>query len=141
MKFTPSSTARRSTRTASSGSFGSPQMPGPVSRIEPNPSRFTVSSPRVKLPACAADTTLCAMTFLQSSGRASLRSAYDGKKLFMRQDFWPTTPFAGLDRVPECLFGRRDVVPETGGRDAVVERHTINSLATVEAHEPGAGVG
>src|SRR3954447_17532826 len=45
MKFTPSSTARRSTRRHSSGSSGSPQIPRPVRRIAPKPSRFTLSSP------------------------------------------------------------------------------------------------
>src|SRR5215510_10327148 len=45
MKFTPSSTARFRTRFASSTSFGSPQMPLPVSRIAPNPRRFTSRSP------------------------------------------------------------------------------------------------
>src|ERR1700712_1966322 len=45
MKFTPSSTARRSTRTHSSASAGGPQTPLPVMRIAPNPSRLTVRSP------------------------------------------------------------------------------------------------
>src|SRR6478672_8887568 len=45
MKFTPRSTARSRTRFASSTSFGSPQIPLPVSRIAPNPRRFTSRSP------------------------------------------------------------------------------------------------
>src|SRR3954447_26874135 len=54
MKFTPSSTARCSTRRHSSGSSGSPQMPRPVRRIAAKPSRFTVSSPPMsKVPDAA----------------------------------------------------------------------------------------
>ena len=45
MKSTPSSTARRTTRMHSSRSSGSPQMPGPVSRMAPKPRRCTVLSP------------------------------------------------------------------------------------------------
>src|SRR5438309_5564765 len=47
MKFTPRSTARRRTRTASSGSRGGPQTPGPVMRIAPKPSRTTGRSPPI----------------------------------------------------------------------------------------------
>src|SRR5271170_5121175 len=51
MKLTPSSAARRSTRTASSRSAGGPQTPLPVKRIAPYPRRLTVRSPpRVKVP-------------------------------------------------------------------------------------------
>src|ERR1700730_17417754 len=45
MKLTPSSTARCSTLRASSRSLGGPQMPGPVKRIAPYPSRLMVRSP------------------------------------------------------------------------------------------------
>src|SRR6202167_5576904 len=45
MKFTPNSTARRNTLRASSRSFGSRQMPSPVMRIAPYPSRLTARSP------------------------------------------------------------------------------------------------
>src|SRR5882757_7456230 len=56
MKLVPSSTARRKTAFASSRSAGSPQIPGPVRRIEPKPRRFTVrSSPIPIVPACAAE--------------------------------------------------------------------------------------
>src|ERR1051326_5233562 len=48
MRSTPSSIARRSTRRHSSRSFGGPQTPFPVTRIAPNPSRCTRSSPREK---------------------------------------------------------------------------------------------
>src|SRR5437660_254845 len=45
MKLTPSSTARRRTFFAFSRSGGQPQIPSPVNRIAPNPSRFTNRSP------------------------------------------------------------------------------------------------
>src|SRR3954471_14646577 len=45
MRLMPSCTARRSTRTHSSRSSGSPQIPGPVSRIAPKPRRRTSSWP------------------------------------------------------------------------------------------------
>ena len=55
MKFTPRSTARRSTDFAASGSGGSPQMPFPVMRIAPKPSRLTVRSPPTSIvPAAPA---------------------------------------------------------------------------------------
>src|SRR5487761_1238727 len=55
MKLTPSSTARRSVALAFSRSGGSPQMPWPVIRIAPNPSRLTVMSPPTSMvPASAA---------------------------------------------------------------------------------------
>src|SRR5712691_4301272 len=44
MKLTPSSTARLTTRMASPRSVGSPQIPLPVSRIVPSPSRATRKS-------------------------------------------------------------------------------------------------
>src|SRR5206468_10093435 len=45
MKLTPSSTARRKTFFAFSRSGGQPQIPAPVNRIAPNPSRLTKRSP------------------------------------------------------------------------------------------------
>src|SRR5439155_25170713 len=59
MKFTPSSTARRKTFFAFSRSGGQPQIPSPVNRIAPKPSRLTKRSPPSKnvsslLLACAA---------------------------------------------------------------------------------------
>src|SRR5579875_2245373 len=75
MKLTPSSTARRRTRTASSGSFGSPQTPGPVSCIEPKPSRLTRSVPPIsKLPERPA--RVAVMMLFLSVARA--RSAESG---------------------------------------------------------------
>src|SRR5215211_24168 len=51
IRLTPSSTARRSTAMAPSWSAGGPQIPGPVIRIAPNPSRRTVRSPILIVPA------------------------------------------------------------------------------------------
>src|SRR5438046_6971783 len=45
MKLTPNSTARRKTFFAPSRSGGQPQIPSPVRRIAPNPSRLTKRSP------------------------------------------------------------------------------------------------
>src|SRR6266480_7181951 len=45
MKLTPSSTARRKTFFAFSRSGGQPQIPSPVNRIAPKPSRLTERSP------------------------------------------------------------------------------------------------
>src|SRR6476646_232723 len=45
MRSTPSSTARRSTLRALPRSGGQPQMPSPVIRIAPKPSRLTEKSP------------------------------------------------------------------------------------------------
>src|SRR5213082_1767105 len=45
MKLTPSSTARRKTLFAFSRSGGQPQIPSPVNRIAPKPSRLTNRSP------------------------------------------------------------------------------------------------
>src|SRR5882724_7709270 len=45
MKLTPSSTARRKTFFAPSRSGGQPQIPSPVRRIAPKPSRLTKRSP------------------------------------------------------------------------------------------------
>jgi hypothetical protein len=45
MRSIPSSSARRRTRLASSGSSGGPQMPLPVIRMAPKPRRRTSRSP------------------------------------------------------------------------------------------------
>src|SRR5688500_13548765 len=59
MKFTPSSTARRRRSLAASGFLGRPQIPAPVIRIAPKPSRLTVRSPPTSTvpaaPASASD--------------------------------------------------------------------------------------
>src|SRR5580693_5861354 len=55
MKLTPSSTTRRSVAMDWSRLGGSPQMPGPVIRMAPNPIRLTVRSPPTSMvPAAAA---------------------------------------------------------------------------------------
>src|SRR5207249_2831901 len=71
MKLTPSSTARRKTFFAFSRSGGQPQIPSPVNRIAPKPSRLTnrvesrafaaaatsFVNPPVKTPAAPAEIT------------------------------------------------------------------------------------
>src|SRR5689334_16491792 len=47
MKLMPSSRVRASTRLHSSTSAGGPQIPGPVSRMAPKPSRLTDRSPPI----------------------------------------------------------------------------------------------
>src|SRR5215213_469292 len=47
IRFTPSSTTRRSSALAASGSSGGPQMPSPVMRMAPKPSRRTSRSPPI----------------------------------------------------------------------------------------------
>src|SRR6266851_6131047 len=55
MKLTPSSTTRRSVAMAWSRLGGSPQIPDPVIRMAPKPSRLTVRSPPTSIvPAAAA---------------------------------------------------------------------------------------
>src|SRR5271166_4322247 len=72
MRFTPSSSARRSTRMHSIRWAGSPQIPGPVSRMAPKPSRLTTRSPRWKVPLSS---TGCA---LDPAGLVASRSWPDG---------------------------------------------------------------
>src|SRR4051794_34913429 len=74
MKSTPSSTARRSTCFATSGSFGGPQMPGPVMRIAPNPSRCTSRSPpmvRVPLALMGLSLTLVSSSMVKGPTRGN----------------------------------------------------------------------
>src|SRR5580692_4260917 len=55
MKLVPNCTARRRTANASFASRGSPQIPSPVMRIAPKPSRLTCRSPPISsVPAAAA---------------------------------------------------------------------------------------
>src|SRR5919198_4948999 len=54
MWSTPSSTARRRTARAASGSRGGPKTPGPASCIAPKPIRFTVKEPRLVMASGSA---------------------------------------------------------------------------------------
>src|ERR1700685_602846 len=55
MKLMPSPGSLRSTRSASSRSFGGPQIPGPVMRMAPNPRRLiSISPPMRKVPGRGA---------------------------------------------------------------------------------------
>jgi len=82
MKFTPSSTARRNTRMASSWSRGSPQMPGPVRRIAPKPSRTTGMSPPMRnVPLSSAGGVILSVVMTSPShedGTGRLRADYGG---------------------------------------------------------------
>src|SRR5262245_45045097 len=54
MKLIPSSTACATRRFAAARTGGSPHTFGPVTRIAPNPMRFTMRSPSRTVPAAAA---------------------------------------------------------------------------------------
>src|SRR3984885_8908200 len=63
MKLTPSAGRRLKVRSASARSGGSPQTPGPVTRIEPKPRRQTsIAPPILKVIECTA---ACAMALLR----------------------------------------------------------------------------
>ena len=66
IRLTPSSTARRSTASAASRSGGGPQMPSPVTRIAPKPSRRTVRSPSSIVPADSSSIALVASVAIRS---------------------------------------------------------------------------
>src|SRR3954447_21478559 len=102
MKFTPSSTARCSTRRHSSGSSGSPQIPRPVRRIAPKPSRCTVSSPPMsKVPdaatiakpyACHHERHVSTDRFT-ASGFPAVDDAGDAERYAQYLDAQASTPF------------------------------------------------
>src|SRR5262245_66384808 len=61
MKSTSSERSRRRTARAATGSFGGPQMPSPVMRIAPKPSRVTSRSPPMaNVPDAVAVTVMTA---------------------------------------------------------------------------------
>src|SRR4030081_1598467 len=64
MKLTPSSMARRRPAIAAPGSLGGPQIPSPVIRMAPKPSRLTVSSPPSETEPLAAADVLIASFFM-----------------------------------------------------------------------------
>src|SRR6266536_526125 len=77
MNVTPSSTARRSTSSAPPGSAGGPQMPGPVIRIAPNPSRRTGRSPPSGyVPLSLTDTTSPSSAEIDTPANHAARPAY-----------------------------------------------------------------
>src|ERR1700741_316842 len=68
MKLTPSSTARRRIAKAPLRSFGGPQMPSPVRRMAPKPSRCTeISPPSDTFPAKPAESSFLFTIDLQDS--------------------------------------------------------------------------
>src|SRR3954468_1904294 len=91
MRSTPSSTARRSTRTHSARSAGSPQIPGPVRRIAPKPSRCTVRSAISNVPEAwftawvmvALSSRPCPTQPWHASGLPALSSATGGTSVLL----------------------------------------------------------
>src|SRR5919106_644798 len=75
IKFAPSSTARCKTLCAFSRSGGQPQIPSPVKRIAPNPSRLTGKSPpMLKLELSFADAAAKSVADLPAKSDAPLAS-------------------------------------------------------------------
>src|SRR5258708_18486480 len=118
MKFTSSATACRSAALACSRSGGSPQMPSPVIRMAPNPSRFTVRSPPTPTVPAAFALGGALMEHLPVS-QSQLPSAA------CRTADLP--PGAGALRVAESISGRRRDLAEPAApemrRD--LDRHAL----------------
>src|SRR3954452_9938679 len=88
-----SATTRRSTRRASSGSSGGPQIPWPVMRMAPNPSRWTSRSP----PRVSVSSVIAGM-------RSVFRIAASGP-LHHRAVVLGGVPPSGPPGVAECQAG------------------------------------
>src|SRR5882672_1483202 len=105
MKLTPSSTAHLTTRRASLRSVGSPQMPLPVSRIVPSPSRATRKSSPI------SNSPLRPAVSLSGFPDASLRF----RRLLLLLKYLPVGLAVGIEATVFALrpigfqFGRRDV--------------------------------
>ena len=79
IKFAPSSTARRRTLRAFSLSGGQPQIPSPVSRIAPNPSRLTDKSPpMLKVGLSPAEAAAKSVAALPAKSALRLRAWHEG---------------------------------------------------------------
>src|SRR6478609_7687339 len=137
MKSTPSSTARRTTVRATSRSAGSPQMPGPVMRMAPKPSRLTV--PRSLMSKVPAAPTLMVWSFAMLIIGATRRSermfrvrawnshshgARDREQVLPRAelDSGPALgvtrgPFGGIDRGPAAQIDQVGLTLAQPGRD------------------------
>ena len=106
MRLTPSSTARRSTRRASSGSSGSPKIPRPVRRMAPKPNRLTMRSPpKENVPAGAAF-DLASWSDMASSFRF-------GSYRFYRRALPPRAPSSQPDSARMAHIACKGVVEET----------------------------
>src|SRR3954466_14716034 len=105
MKSTPSSTARRTTRMHSARSVGSPQMPEPVSRMAPKPSRCTVLPAISNVPDLFAVISSMPSSLLLGGSRRSQCPSLVGGSVFDR--FMPPVAFSavsGLTRSPDHRF-------------------------------------
>src|SRR3954447_8371948 len=104
MKSAPSSTARRTTRMHSARSAGSPQMPEPVSRMAPNPSRCTVLPAISKVPdLCAVISSMPSSLLLGGSRRSQCPSLVGGS-VFDR--FMPPAAFSAVSGLTRRADGR-----------------------------------
>src|ERR687887_779113 len=122
MWSTPSSTARRRTARAASGSSGGPKTPGPASCIAPKPIRFTVKEPRLVMAPGSA-------TVNDGTRRASIMGP------------GPPPSLARRDELTDFLRDRRArVTPESAGLDANGRRRTPGLRREEVAQLAGVGL-
>src|SRR2546423_3408546 len=122
MKLMPSSTARLRTAFATSRSAGGPQIPSPVSRMAPNPSRHTSRSPpRTMAPAADASVVVEATA-----------CPYPQDGVFNRSSR-PRLGF-GLEREGELNVGPRDGDERAGLGRAAVQRCELRIDEGDEVH-------
>src|SRR5262245_25921515 len=114
MKSTPSSMARRRTRSAFSRSSGHPRIFGPVIRIAPNPSRLTWRSPPIVSVSGEAGTSRSHYR-RRRTGSSSAELARDG----------------GVDL--DAAFGAREIDPLDDGVGALA------GVAEDDRGDPGLG--
>src|ERR671923_2252 len=104
MWSTPSSTARRRTARAASGSRGGPNTPGPASCIAPKPMRFTVKEPRLVMAPGSATVT-------DGTRRASIMGPGPPPSLARRDELaWNRAAEAVLGRPTEAPDGRPNLL-------------------------------
>src|SRR5258708_4369217 len=115
MKSTPSSTARRNTRIASARSAGSPQIPGPVMRIAPYPSRVIATlPPRENTPLAAAASSPSAMQLTSMQLNLPSRREHEPNQGFLRALHMLAVAAAAIgenDEAARCREFLRDSSP------------------------------
>src|ERR687895_1496885 len=122
MWSTPSSTARRRTARAASGSRGGPKTPGPASCIAPKPMRFTVKEPRL----------------VMAPGSATVK---DGTRRASIMGPGPPPTLARRDELTDFLRDRRArVTPESAGLDTNGRRRTPGLRREEVAQLAGVGL-
>src|SRR3989449_10702291 len=129
MRLMPTSRARRRTRLHSSRSSGSPQMPGPVRRIAPNPKRLTGRSPPISMvPASAAvivpvRSAMTSSLLMAGFSNCKRTSGYDATmKLGLNLPYEGSLAFpeaVELAQHAEALGFESVWMPEAYGTDAV----------------------